>query len=111
MGETTAKTNSICNAAVRETKEESGYDVKAARLMAIYDRDRHAHPPCPFHVYKLIFLCDLMGGSPKASLETEAVCFFEENELPVLSESRILSSQVKRAFAFARDGNLPPDFD
>jgi len=98
-------------AAVRETKEESGYDVNAARLMAIYDRDRHAHPPCPFHVYKLIFLCNLVGGSAKTSLETEAVCFFGENELPVLSESRVLSSQVKRAFAFARDPNLPPDFD
>jgi len=27
-------------AAARETKEESGYDVNAVRLMAIYDRDR-----------------------------------------------------------------------
>jgi ADP-ribose pyrophosphatase YjhB (NUDIX family) len=98
-------------AAVRETKEESGYDVNAAKLMAIYDRDRHAHPPCPFHVYKLIFLCDLVGGSAKTSLETEAVCFFGEDELPALSESRVLSPQVKRAFAFARDPNLPADFD
>jgi ADP-ribose pyrophosphatase YjhB (NUDIX family) len=98
-------------AAVRETKEESGYDVNAARLMAIYDRDRHAHPPCPFHVYKLIFLCELVGGLAKTSLETEAVCFFGEDELPTLSESRVVSPQVKRAFAFARDPNLPPDFD
>jgi len=50
-------------AAVRETKEESGYDVNAVRLMAIYDHDRHGHPPYPFHVYKLIFLCNLLGGS------------------------------------------------
>jgi ADP-ribose pyrophosphatase YjhB (NUDIX family) len=98
-------------AAVRETKEESGYDVNAAKLMAIYDRDRHAHPPCPFHVYKLIFLCDLVGGSAKTSLETEAVCFFSEDELPALSESRILSPQVIRAFAFARDESLAADFD
>jgi ADP-ribose pyrophosphatase YjhB (NUDIX family) len=98
-------------AAVRETKEESGYDVDAVRLMAIYDRDRQGHPPCPFHVYKLIFLCNLVGGSAKTSLETEAACFFGEDELPALSESRILSPQVKRAFAFARDPNLPADFD
>src|SRR5262245_58036004 len=98
-------------AAVRETKEESGYDVNAARLMAIYDRDRHAHPPCPFHVYKLIFLCNLVGGLAKTSLETEAACFFGEDEIPALSESRVLPSQVKRAFAFARDPSLPPDFD
>jgi ADP-ribose pyrophosphatase YjhB (NUDIX family) len=98
-------------AAVRETKEESGYDVDPARLMAIYDRDRHAHPPCPFHVYKLIFLCNLVGGSAKTSLETEAVCFFGEDELPILSESRVLASQVKRAFVFTQNPNLPPDFD
>ena len=98
-------------AAVRETKEESGYDVNAVRLMAIYDRDRQGHPPCPFHVYKLIFLCKLVGGSARTSLETDAVSFYSEEELPALSESRILSPQVKRAFAFARDPNLPADFD
>jgi ADP-ribose pyrophosphatase YjhB (NUDIX family) len=98
-------------AAVRETKEESGYDVNAVRLMAIYDRDRQGHPPCPFHVYKLIFLCELVGGSAKTSLETEAACFFREDDLPALSESRVLLRQVKRAFAFARDPNLPADFD
>jgi ADP-ribose pyrophosphatase YjhB (NUDIX family) len=98
-------------AAVRETKEESGYDVNAVRLMAIYDRDRQGHPPCPFHVYKLIFLCKLVGGSAKTSLETEAACFFGEEELPALSESRVLLPQVKRAFAFATDQNLPADFD
>jgi ADP-ribose pyrophosphatase YjhB (NUDIX family) len=98
-------------AAVRETKEESGYDVNAVRLMAIYDRDRQGHPPCPFHVYKLIFLCEVVGGSARTSLETDAVCFFSEEELPALSESRILSPQVKRAFAFARHPNLPADFD
>ena len=98
-------------AAVRETKEESGFDVNAVRLMAIYDRDRQGHPPCPFHVYKLIFLCKLVGGSAKTSLETEAAAFFGEEELPALSESRVLLPQVKRAFTFARDPNLPADFD
>jgi ADP-ribose pyrophosphatase YjhB (NUDIX family) len=98
-------------AAVRETREESGYDVNAVRLIAIYDRDRQGHPPCPFHVYKVIFLCNLLGGEATASLETEAACFFSEEELPALSESRVLLSQIKRAFSFARDPNLPADFD
>lgn len=98
-------------AAVRETKEESGYDVSAVRLIAIYDRDRQGHPPCPFHVYKLIFLCKLVGGSARSSLETDGVSFFDQDELPALSESRVLSAQLKRAFAFAGDPNLPADFD
>ena len=98
-------------AAVRETKEESGYDVSAVRLIAIYDRDRQGHPPCPFHVYKLIFLCKLVGGSARTSLETDGVSFFDQDELPALSESRVLLAQLKRAFAFAGDPNLPADFD
>jgi len=98
-------------AAVRETKEESGYDVGAVRLLAIYDRDKQGHPPCPFHVYKVIFLCNLLGGSAKTSIETEAACFFSEEELPALSESRVLLAQIKRAFSLARDPNLPADFD
>lgn len=98
-------------AAVRETMEESGYDVSVFKLMAIYDRDRQGHPPCPFHVYKLIFLCNLVGGAATTSLETEAVSFFPEDELPALSESRVLLPQIKRAFSFARDPNLPADFD
>src|ERR1017187_2556224 len=49
-------------AAVREVKEESGYDVVATKVAAVYDRNRHGHPPIPFHAYKLFFLCDLVGG-------------------------------------------------
>ena len=38
-------------AIVREVKEESGYDVIAQKLAAVYDQDqkRHGHPPMPFH--------------------------------------------------------------
>ena len=56
-------------AAVREVKEESGYDVIARKLAAVYDRDheRHGHPPMPYHVYKLFFLCEAVGGAAKKS--------------------------------------------
>ena len=48
----------------REVKEESGYEVRAVRLLALWDRDKHPHPPLPFHVYKLVFQCELLGGRP-----------------------------------------------
>ena len=63
-------------AAVREVKEESGYSVIAKKLAAVYDRDLHGHPPMPYHVYKLFFLCELVSGMPQVSIETEAVFFF-----------------------------------
>jgi ADP-ribose pyrophosphatase YjhB (NUDIX family) len=58
---------------VREVREESGYDVCAVRLLAVYDRDhpRHNHTPYPFHCYKLFFQCDLLGGAPATSIETD----------------------------------------
>src|SRR3977135_154870 len=58
-------------AAVREVKEESGYDVVARKLAAVYDRDheRHRHPPMPYHVYKLFFVCEFVGGAAKTSTE------------------------------------------
>ncbi len=46
----------------REVEEESGYGVRAVRLLALWDRDKH--PPTPFHVYKLYFLCELWGAAP-----------------------------------------------
>src|SRR5215204_2232960 len=61
----------------REVKEESGYEVRAVRLLALWDRDKHPHPPMPFHVYKLFFLCELLGGNAlTGSTETTGVGFF-----------------------------------
>src|SRR5882762_5937664 len=56
-------------AALREVREESGYEAKAVKLAAVYDHNLHGHPPYPFHAYKLFFLCSLTGGAPKPSLE------------------------------------------
>src|SRR5690606_34114709 len=47
-------------AAEREVREESGYVVRATKLAAVYDKDRHPHPPVPDHSYLMFFLCDLV---------------------------------------------------
>ncbi|NMB90942.1 MAG: NUDIX domain-containing protein, partial [Chloroflexi bacterium] len=39
----------------REVWEETGYEVKAHKLLALYDREGHDHPPYLFHAYKLFF--------------------------------------------------------
>src|SRR3954470_465761 len=67
---------SPARAAERETKEESGYDCKATKLIAVWDRNRHPHPPMLLHVYKLFFLCELLGGVAQRSHETTDVAFF-----------------------------------
>ncbi len=99
-------------AVVREVFEESGFEVRAVKLAAIYDRSRHAHlPPMPFHLYKLFFLCEITGGAAKESYETTGVDFFAEDAIPPLSISRTLPFQIARMFEHHRNRALPTEFD
>ncbi len=99
-------------AAVREVFEESGYKTKAVKLAAVFDRSKHAHtPPFPYHVYKLFFLCELLGGEPAVSIETDGADFFPQGQLPELSISRVTGAQIARLFAHHRQPELPTDFD
>jgi ADP-ribose pyrophosphatase YjhB (NUDIX family) len=98
-------------AAVREVKEESGYDVIPRKLAAVYDRDLHGHPPIPYHAYKLFFLCELAGGAPQTSFETEDVSFFPEDNLPPLSLSRVTPKQISHLFGHYRHPEWPTSFD
>ncbi len=96
----------------REVFEESGFEVKARKLIAVYDRTKQKHtPPYPYHVYKLFFLCDLIGGEKKHSIETDGVDFFKEDEIPRLSDARVKLHQIKRFFEFYRNPSLQADFD
>ena len=96
----------------REVVEESGYRVRATKLLAVLDRSKHPHvPPFPFHIYKLFIFCDLIGGDAAASMETEEVGFFPENGTPELSISRTTPSQVARLFEHHRQPGLATDFD
>jgi ADP-ribose pyrophosphatase YjhB (NUDIX family) len=95
----------------REVREESGYLVKAVKLLACWDRDRYPHPAIPFHAYKLLFRCELVGGSPSASSETTDVGFFAEDQIPPLSTTRTLPGQISFAFASLYDPDAPTVFD
>ncbi|WP_328803692.1 NUDIX hydrolase N-terminal domain-containing protein [Paenibacillus puerhi] len=91
--------------AVKEIKEESGFDVVAERLLAVLDKKFHDHPPEPYHVYKFFILCKIVGGQALCGLETSEVRFFEENSLPELSAERNTEKQVKLMFEYLRNPN------
>ncbi|QLK09174.1 mutator MutT protein (plasmid) [Priestia megaterium] len=84
--------------AVKEVKEESGFDVKAVKLLAVMDMKCHPHPPSPFHIYKMFIQCEIIGGQPMKGVETSAVEFFAENKLPPLSIARNTQTQIEMAF-------------
>ena len=102
---------SPAEAVVREIREESGFETQVCKLVALYDRNKHAHPPMLFHVYKAFFLCDLVGGSASPSLETSEVAFFGRDELPQLSTTRVTLPQIARLFAHHANRALPTEFD
>ena len=94
----------------REIFEESGFKVKAKRFLAVYDRSRHGHhPPEPHYVYKMFFLCDIIGGESRNSIETSEVNFFGLDELPDISIARITEKQIHRMFELRE--NNETDFD
>lgn len=96
----------------REVFEESGFKVRAVKLLALYDRDAQGHfPPYPFHIYKAFFLCEIYGGESKLSNETDGVDFFEEEAIPPLSEARVMLHQLKHFFAQYHTGIWETVFD
>jgi len=105
-------TESPSESVEREVWEESGFHVKAKRLAAVYDRDKHPHKPLMhYHIYKLFFICEITGGQAATSSETEQVAFFEENDLPELSITKILPEQIAKMFEYYRQVDLPAYFD
>ncbi len=99
------------HAVEREIWEESGYEAKAIKLLALYDRNLHEHPPMAFHVYKAFFRCEIVGGAPAVSDETDGVGFFSLNALPPLSVERVTAKQLARFFDHSRHPDWPTDFD
>jgi ADP-ribose pyrophosphatase YjhB (NUDIX family) len=101
----------------REVYEETGLWTKATRLIGVYDRSqRGGLPPFPFHVYKLFVVCE-----PEAPLgdvfepvrpdEVAAVRLFSRDELPALSLTRVVPSEMEDVFAHLDDPSLPPTID
>ncbi|MBL0388488.1 NUDIX hydrolase [Tumebacillus sp. ITR2] len=99
-------------AAVLEVKQETGYEVKPLRVICVLDNRKQPQPPHPNHIYRLFFLCELVGGEAlQETLETSGVAFFDLDELPELSTSRITESQIRLMFAHHEDPSRPVDFD
>lgn len=89
--------------AKKEVMEETGLDVNVLRLLAVFDKRCHNHPPQPFYVYKMVFLCEVIGGEIKTAFDIEDVDYFSINNLPELSEDRILKSQIEQVFQIAEE--------
>jgi ADP-ribose pyrophosphatase YjhB (NUDIX family) len=95
----------------REVWEESGFRVRARKVVGVYDANRSGRPIQFYHAYKVIFLCDMLGGQARPSNETLAVGFFEFDSLPPLSSERTNERHLSDVLAHLRDPNRPAAFD
>jgi ADP-ribose pyrophosphatase YjhB (NUDIX family) len=104
--------DSPSEAVEREIVEESGFEAKAEKMLAIFDRAKHGNqPPFPFHVYKLFILCRLEGGGARTTVETTGVEFVGENDIPPLSLSRVTREQIQFCFDARKNPDGPCRFD
>lgn len=102
---------SPAQAVEKEVLQESGLRVRAVKLAALYDRNRHGHGDFLFHSWKAFFLCEVQGGELRGSYETDAVGFFATDALPPMSTGRCTPRQVLRMREHWRERGLPADFD
>ena len=96
---------------VREIAEESGFTARALKLAAVYDYQKRNPSPHIDSIYKMFFICEIVGGAASASNETSEVAFFPRNELPPLSLGRTTAAQIDRMFEHRERLELPTDFD
>lgn len=95
--------------AMKEAEEETGFRVRAVRILALYDKRKHPHPPQPWYVYKAFVLCQIEGGElAQETAETVGAGWFREEQLPslALSTDRVTESQLRTLFRFASNPSL-----
>lgn len=103
---------SASTAAAREVFEETGLVCKPTRLLALFDKHKHPHPPQLPHAYKAFFLCVVEGGSLiRETSETSDAQYFSPYELPELSKHRVVQSQIETLFAHIQSNSRECLFD
>lgn len=97
--------------AEREVREEAGFECSARKVIGVFDANRGGRPMPAFHAFKVIFLCEITGGAPSESHETDGVAFFARDEIPPLSGARTTSVQLAECFAHLDDPGRPTAFE
>lgn len=70
--------------AIKEVKEETGYDIKVTRLLALIDRNKYTQSEI-YNVYSIVFVGEIIGGKNNPNFEVNEVKFFALDDLPALS--------------------------
>lgn len=89
----------------KEIEEETGLRTNAIQLLSFYDQTMHRPSVTMQHIYTVYFLCEIISGELRGSIETEDVDFFATDQLPPLSIERVTKKQLETALLIARTGS------
>lgn len=94
----------------RELLEETGLRVRIIELIEVFDRifDANGAPttknePKPKYHYVIVdYLCERIGGEPRASSDATEVVYAREDELPQFHLTETATRILRKAFAMYR---------
>ena len=92
--------------AAKEVHEETGLTVSPVRLLALFDKKKHPHPPQPWYVYKAFIQCEVQSGVLlQETTETAGARWFTMDEVASLplSTDRVTLSQMETIYRLASD--------
>lgn len=83
---------------LKEIKEETGLDAEVKQLLAVFDKNKHDHPPEPHYVFKMVFYCTALSTTLQKGFDVLDIGYFDINDLPELSTNRILKTQLELVY-------------
>lgn len=94
----------------RELREETGLEVHVLELIELFDRIyfENSAPPAQgrkkprYHYVIADYLCELVGGEPRAGSDVTDLAFVREDELGKFHLTEKATSLVKKAFSMSR---------
>ena len=96
----------------KEAKEETGLDVKAKKIIALQDRNKHNQPAYAYGICKIFVLCDVIGGDFIPNIETIEYAYFSLDDLPNnLAIAKTTKEQIAMCFKAYKDPNWQVEFD
>ena len=78
---------------LKEIEEETGFEAKVERLLAVFDTNRFQIQGKQYA--KFVFECKLLDGQFQENQEIADLQFFAIDQLPALSEKRITKEQIE----------------
>ena len=96
---------------VKEVREETGLIAVPRKLLALLDKKLHPHTPEIDYAYKLFIECSVTGGELGGAHDIVDVAYFAKDNIPPLSEIRVVPSQISLMFEFHENPDKEVVFD